>query len=145
MIEEGMRVSLEYTLTLDDGSMADTNVGGEPLTYEHGGGQILPALELALVGLAVDATKTVKLSPEEGYGPVQEAGFQPVPTDVVPEEARTVGTLLVAKDDSGEERPIRVHEVGEEEIIIDFNHPLAGQSLTFEIKVLSVESVEPGE
>lgn len=139
MIEDGSKVSIEYTLTLDDGSTADTNVGGEPLVYNQGQQEILPALEEALVGLAAGDTKKVMLTAEEGYGLVDPDGFQDVEPDIVPEDARTVGTMLVASDPEGNQQPIRVHEVADEKIVLDFNHPLAGEALTFDIKILEIE------
>ena len=139
MIEEGSTVSIEYTLTLDDGTTADTNVGDDPLVYSQGRQEILPALEEALVGLEIGDTKTVSLTAEEGYGVVDPEGFQEVTPDLVPDDARTVGTMLVASDGEGNEQPIRVHEVGEDKIVLDFNHPLAGQALTFDIKIVAIE------
>ena len=139
MIENGNSVSIEYTLKLDDGTTVDTNVGEDPLTYTQGENQILPKLEEALVGLAVGATKQVQLTAEEGYGPTDPAGFQEVELDVVPEDARTIGTMLMASAPDGQEQPIRVHEVKEETIVLDFNHPLSGEALNFDIKILAVQ------
>lgn len=139
MIEEGSKVSIEYTLTLDDGSTADTNVGGEPLVYNQGQQEILPALEEALAGLEAGDTKKVVLTAEEGYGLVDPDGFQDVEPDLVPEDARTVGTMLVASDPEGNQQAIRVHEVGDDKIVLDFNHPLAGEALTFDIKIVEIE------
>jgi FKBP-type peptidyl-prolyl cis-trans isomerase SlpA len=139
VIEEGSAVSIEYTLTLDDGETADTNVGGEALVYSQGQQEILPALEEALIGLEVGDTKKVVLTAEEGYGLVDPDGFQDVEPDLVPEDAQTVGTMLVASDPEGNQQPIRVHEVGEDKIVLDFNHPLAGQALNFDIKITGIE------
>jgi len=139
VIEEGSTVSIEYTLTLDDGETADTNLGGEALVYSQGQQEILPALEEALIGLEVGDTKKVVLTAEEGYGLVDPDGFQDVEPDLVPEDARTVGTMLVASDPEGNQQPIRVHEVGEDKIVLDFNHPLAGQALNFDIKIIGIE------
>jgi len=142
VVEEGKSISIEYTLTLDDGSTADTNVGGDPLVYVQGGGQILPALETALVGMTIDQTRQVKLNPEEGYGPVNPDAFQEVEAQVIPEDAREVGAQLVAQDPSGRQRPVRVHAVEGEKITLDLNHPLAGQSLTFDVKILAIEDAQ---
>ncbi len=138
MIEEGSRVSIEYTLTLDDGSVADSNVGGEALTYEQGTGQILPALERELLGLTTDDVRKVSLAATDGYGEVDPEAFQNVDPGLVPEEARKVGTTLVAQDNTGGQRPVRVAEVHDDRVVIDFNHPLAGQNLHFEIKIVAV-------
>jgi FKBP-type peptidyl-prolyl cis-trans isomerase 2 len=138
MIEKGRQVSIEYTLTLDDGSTADSNVGRSPLTYEHGSGQILPALERELEGLGVEDTKKVTLAPEEGYGTVDPEAFQTVPASKVPEEAREVGARLIARDQSGREHHIKVHEVQGDQVVLDLNHPLAGENLHFQVKVLGI-------
>ena len=139
VIENGNSVSIEYALKLDDGTTVDTNVGEEPLVYTQGESEILPHLEEALLGLEVGATKEVQLTAEQGYGVIDPVGYQEVELDVVPEDARTVGTMLVAQSPEGEEQPIRVHEVKEESIILDFNHPLAGEALNFDIKILAIQ------
>jgi len=139
MVENGKKVTIEYTLTLEDGTVAGTNVGEDPLVYEHGVGQILPALERELEGLEVEAQKQVHLSPEEGYGPVDPEAFRTVEPGMIPEEARQVGAFLTAHDDAGNQQDVRVHEIQDDRIVLDFNHPLAGEALSFDIKVLGIE------
>jgi FKBP-type peptidyl-prolyl cis-trans isomerase 2 len=139
MIENGKQVSIEYTLRLDDGSTADSNVGEEALTFEQGSHQILPALEVALAGLKVGESKQVILTAEDGYGQVNPEAFQSVPIENIPDDAREVGAMLLARDDTGNQRPVRVHEVGPESVIIDLNHPLAGHNLNFDVRVLGIE------
>ncbi|MBN1240243.1 MAG: peptidylprolyl isomerase [Gammaproteobacteria bacterium] len=136
MIEAGKTVGFEYTLKLDDGSVVQSNKGGEPLKYVHGENQILPALEQQLEGLDVDDEKNVKLSAEDAYGEIKEEAFQEVPTEQIPEDARRVGAQLSAQGYNG---AIRVHEVKDETVVLDFNHPLAGQDLMFDIRVVSIE------
>ena len=139
VIESGRTVSLEYTLTLDDGSTADSNVGGEPLVYRHGQQEILPALERALAGLKVNDTKTVDIAAADGYGLVNQELFREVPPEKIPPEARKPGTLLMSEDAQGHRRPVRVHQVEPERIVVDLNHPLAGQALHFRVKVLAIQ------
>jgi FKBP-type peptidyl-prolyl cis-trans isomerase SlyD len=139
VIAAGSQVSIEYTLTLDGGEVADTNVGGTPLKYEQGAGQILPALENELLGLGVGATKEVDLTAEEGYGPVNAELYDTVEASQIPEDARTVGAMLVAQAPNGQQRPVRVHEVKGEEIVLDLNHPLAGKALHFDVKVIAID------
>ncbi len=139
MIADGSTVTIEYTLMLDDGSTVDSNVGDEPLIYEQGRGDILPALEQALVGLQVDDVRRVTLPPEQGFGAVDPDAFDVVPLDAIPENARVVGAQLLAEDQEGGRRPVRVHEVRTQEIVIDLNHPLAGQTLHFEVRILAVQ------
>ena len=132
-------VSIEYTLKLDDGSVADSNVGGDPLVYTQGQSQILPALESALTGLKAEDSKMVTLSAEDGYGPVREEAFQEMPVDMLPESGRHVGAQLVGRGPSGEPVFARVVEINEGNAKVDLNHPLAGQQLHFDVKVISVE------
>lgn len=138
MVETGKQVSIEYTLTLEDGTKVDTNVGGEPLVFEQGAGQIVPGLEEELAGLEEGDSKKVTVGPEKAYGPVDPNAFQEVEAEKVPEDARKEGTVLLARDAQGNGRQVRVHEVKDESVVIDFNHPLAGQTLTFDVKVLDV-------
>jgi FKBP-type peptidyl-prolyl cis-trans isomerase SlyD len=138
-VKAGSRVSIEYTLTLEDGSTADSNVGGEPLVYTQGSQQILPALETAIEGMAVEESKKVELPPEQGYGAKDPEAFQEVETQQVPENAREEGAMLVARDSSGGQRPVRVSEVRGETTVIDLNHPLAGETLYFDVKILGID------
>lgn len=135
-VSEGKTVGFEYTLSLSDGTVVESNIGGEAFTYTQGQGQILPALEQALLGMAVDDTKQVNLSAADAYGEVNEEAFQEIPLDQLPDEARVVGTILGAE---GYDGPIRVHEVNDEFVILDFNNPLAGKALTFDIRIVSLD------
>jgi len=139
VIETGSAVEIEYTLKLEDGTTVDSNVGGTPLTFTQGSGEILPALEEALLGARVGDSKEIQLTAENAYGPVNPAAFQEVQLDKLPEEARVAGTMLMAGGPDGQQHPVRVHEVKEETAILDFNHPLAGQALTFDIKILAID------
>jgi FKBP-type peptidyl-prolyl cis-trans isomerase 2 len=137
-VSEGKHVSIEYTLSLPDATKVDSNVGGKPLTYTQGGQEILAALQAGLLGLKVGDAKQVTLSADEGYGPVDPKAFMEVDTERVPEGARTAGATLQAQDRQGRTYPIRVHELKEKTIVLDFNHPLAGKTLIFDVKILDV-------
>lgn len=138
VVQDGSTVGIEYTLKLDDGSTADTNVGGEPLVYVQGEQQILPALEEQLLGMKPDETREVTLTPDQGYGPVREEGFQTVPLEIIPEEARTVGARLIGQGPHGEPLHAMVKEINDETAVVDLNHPLAGEKLHFSIKVVTI-------
>jgi len=138
-VEAGRKVSIEYTLTLDDGKKADSNVGGEPLVFEQGAHQILPALEEALAGMKVSESRKVTLPPDKGYGAVMPQLIQEVDPKLIPEEARVAGAELAAEDEQGNRHFARVHEVREDKILVDMNHPLAGRTLHFDVKILSVD------
>ena len=139
VIESGRTVAIEYTLKLDDGTVADSNVGGEPLKYTQGEGQILPSLEKELEGMGEGDSRSVRLSAEDGYGDVNPEFFREVPEDSVPEDARKIGQVLYGEGPNGQPFQVRVHEVREEIIVLDLNHPLAGEALNFDVTVVSVE------
>lgn len=139
VVQDGSTVSIEYTLKLEDGSTADSNVGGDPLVYVHGEQQILPALETKLVGMKADESREVTLTPEEGYGPVQQEAFQTVPLEIIPDDARHAGARLVGQGPHGEPIHAKVTEINEDTAVVDLNHPLAGETLHFDIKVVDIE------
>ena len=139
VVEDGRNVSIEYTLKLADGTVVDTNVDGEPLVYTHGNQQLLPALEKELEGMAATDTRSVQISVADGYGEVDPGLFREVPQEQVPEEARQVGQVLYAETPNGQPFQVKVHEIREDAIVLDMNHPLAGEALTFDIRIVSVE------
>ena len=110
------------------------------MVYEQGKGQMLPALEKQLVGLKVNDSRKFDVSAENGFGPVDPAAFKTVPATQIPEEARVAGTVLVAEDANGERHQVRVHEVKGEEVVVDMNHPLAGKTLHFDVKILAIQA-----
>lgn len=136
VVAAGRKVTLEYTLTLPDGSVAQSTAGSKPFTYQQGSGQIVPGLEKALAGLKAGEQKKVTLAPEEAYGPVLAENRREVPIDRIPEEARHVGAELSAQGFPG---AIRVAEIRKDTAVLDFNHPLAGKTLTFDVRVVSVK------
>ena len=142
VIQEGSFVSIEYTLTDDSGNVIDTNVGKEPLTYIQGAGQIVKGLEQALNGLKVGDQKKVLVKPEDGYGALNEKAFQEIAREKIPIEAQKAGAMLMTKAPDGRGVPIRVHEVKEKTVVVDFNHPLAGKTLNFDVKIKDIKAAE---
>ncbi len=139
VVEAGSTVGIEYTLTLEDGTKVDSNVGGEALRFEQGSGQIIPGLDKDLIGMKVGEAKQVKVTPDEGYGQVNPAAFTEVPVSELPEDARVPGMMLVAQDDQGRTQRLRVHKIEGDKATLDFNHPLAGKTLIFDVKILEVQ------
>lgn len=138
-IQNGSTVKLEYTLTDGKGKLLDTNKGQEPLTYTHGEGQIIRGLEKALIGLHVGDQKQVVVPPEEAYGPIKPEAVVEVPKERIPPESRKVGAHLMARNQNGPPIPFLVKEVKEKTIVLDANHPLAGMTLTFDVKIVGVD------
>lgn len=139
MIKQGQTVSLEYTVFLQDGTKVDTNVGEDPLVFVFGAQQLFPALESAVQPLEIGENKQVLLQPEEAYGPVVADAFREVDVEMIPANYRYQGAVLGVQDPQGGLYPIRVHEISAEKAVLDFNHPLAGQALRFEVKVVQID------
>jgi FKBP-type peptidyl-prolyl cis-trans isomerase SlyD len=136
-IQGGSTVELEYTLTDGTGAVISSNRGQAPLRYVHGRHEIPPGLEQALVGLKAGDHKAVTVSPEDGFGPIDPQAIAEVPKESLPSDALVVGTALIAQGPEGERR-VRVKEVREKSVVLDLNHPLAGQTLHFDVQVLGV-------
>ena len=139
-VGDGLTVTLEYTLTLPDKSVADSNVGKEPFSYQHGAHVIVPGLEKALTGLKAGDRKRVVVPPDQGYGAYDDKQRMTVQKSKVPAEVE-VGSLL--QDQAG--RAVRVVEITQDSIILDTNHPLAGKELTFDVRIIKVERSTAGE
>jgi FKBP-type peptidyl-prolyl cis-trans isomerase SlyD len=139
MIRNGQKVSLEYTVFLEDGTQVDSNVGEDPLVFVLGSHQVFPALEQALLGLKIGDTKQITLKPEEAYGHVVNDAYREVPLETIPAVYRKEGAVLGLQDPSGGVYPIRVHQIKGEKVVLDFNHPLAGRSLRFDVKVIHAD------
>jgi len=139
IISEGKTVAITYTLRLDSGETVDSNVGQEPLVYTHGEEQLIFGLEQALIGKQAGDSLKVSVSPEDGYGAVSDDALLEVPIDHLPEEARETGAVLTAVGPEGQELQGVVTGIGETTATLDFNHPLAGEMLHFEVTIVSVE------
>ncbi|MCE3242196.1 MAG: Peptidyl-prolyl cis-trans isomerase (modular protein) [Deltaproteobacteria bacterium] len=141
-IREGSQVALEYTLSDEAGTVIESNKGKQPMSYIHGKSQIIPGLEKELSGMKVGEEKKIQIKPEDGYGPVNPDAFQEVPKDKLPPEALKVGTMLMAQGPQGKGIPVRVHEIKDTTVIMDFNHPMAGKTLSFDVKISEIKTPE---
>ncbi len=133
-------VKLHYTGKLDNGQVFDSSLQREPLEVKLGEGRLIPGFEKGLVAMKVNEKKTITIPKEEAYGEVQKELFQKIPNENLPPEIKPeVGMGLVSKNPDGSERQLRVAEVKDDFIIVDANHPLAGQDLTFELELLEIK------
>jgi len=147
-IEAGKVAAIWYTLTDEDGTVLDTNrKGGKPLPFLVGSGNIIVGLEEELLGKQKDDQLTVVVAPEKAYGEPDPERFQAVPKDSLPPEVpMEVGTQLTATaQEGGQAQIVRIHEITEDEVVVDFNHPLAGKPLTFEVTVVGVRDATEEE
>jgi FKBP-type peptidyl-prolyl cis-trans isomerase SlyD len=144
-IANGTVVELDYSLHLGDGKIVDQSEG-EPLSYIHGEGHIVPGLEQALEGLEIGAKKQVVVAPAEGYGEHDERGVQEVAREAFPQDFQPQeGMQLVAESPDGQPVQFVVKQVGLQTITVDFNHPLAGKTLHFDVTVRGVRQATDEE
>ena len=138
-ITSGKKVSMEYTLRLENGELVDNNIGREALTFEQGLHQIIPALETAMEGMKVGEIKHVIIKPEDGYGPVVNEAIIEVTRDRMPSSAWKIGAQVQAKGPGDQLLIGRVTEILIDKAVVNFNHPMAGKTLFFEVKVLTIQ------
>ena len=137
-------VSIEYTLKDDRGNILDTSVGQAPMEYLHGASNIIPGLEQAIEGLVAGEFKTVSVPPTLGYGEYSEKLIQRVPLDRFGENKVEIGMRFHAETNLGM-RVLVIRHVDDKEAVLDGNHELAGKTLHFDVKVVSVRAAELSE
>ncbi len=146
-VQKNMVVSLEYVLTLDDGEEIDRAESGEPLIYLQGHQNIIPGLEDALVGLRVGESKDVVVAPADGYGEYDPDNFESMPLDAFPSDLELEeGLGLELRDGkSGQIYQVTIAEILDDEVVLDFNHPLAGETLHFAVMVADLRQATAEE
>ena len=143
-VEKDVVVGINYRLTLDDGTEVDSTSGRGPMEYLHGHGNLIPGLEKALDGLELGSELEISFPPDEGYGKhepdkvvqvtKEQLGFEP-----------EVGAVVAAKLPDGREQHLLIAEIDGDQVTLDGNHPLAGQTLNFEVSVASLREATPDE
>jgi FKBP-type peptidyl-prolyl cis-trans isomerase SlyD len=137
-VQDGQVVSMDYTLHVD-GEMMDTSSGHEPLEFLQGAGNIIPGLEQELYGMAVGESKKVIVQPEDGYGVLDPEAFIDVPKDQFPADVPLEeGVEIQVTNQDGQAMSARIDSVSDDSVKLDFNHPLAGKELHFDVKVVGL-------
>lgn len=138
-VADGMVVTFDFTLTLDGGEVADSTEGQMPLRFIVGQGQLLPGLEDAMVGMNVGEERDITLNPEDAYGEWDEDALEEVALSELPGEMDLEeGMPLEVTDTEGDTYEASVYEIKQDSVILDYNHPLAGETLQFHVKVIDV-------
>lgn len=133
----GDSVSVHYTAKLQDGTVIDSTEGREPLAFTAGSDEVIPGVSNAVVGMAEGDSKTIQVPPEEAYGLRREGQEQQVPRNLLPEDVK-LGEPLWAK--AGEQQVmVWITEINDEFATLDLNHPLAGETLTFELELVTLQ------
>tara|TARA_A100001015_G_scaffold299039_1_gene382585 strand:+ start:512 stop:943 length:432 start_codon:yes stop_codon:yes gene_type:complete len=139
-VENGNMVSVHYTGTLKNGTEFDSSKDREPLGFQVGGGQVIAGFNDAIVGMVVGESKTFTIPAEQAYGPKNEEAVQQVPRTQFPNDYQPViGGQVTGQNEDGQTFAATVISDEGETITLDFNHPLAGQDLTFNVELVSVD------
>jgi len=138
-VKENDTVKVHYTGKLNNGQVFDSSLERTPIEVTLGQGQLIPGFEKELVNMEVNEKKTVNVPKEEAYGDIREDLFHEIKKAELPEDIKPeIGMTLVAKNPDGTENQLRITDVKEESIVIDANHVLAGQDLTFELELIEI-------
>ena len=145
-IEANKVVTMNFTLTDETGNVLDSTKSGGPFSYISGKGMVLPKLEEAVSGMIIGTKKQLKLEAKDGYGEYNDDAVQAVGKENFPEDfVLEAGMEYMASNPDGVQMPFIITNVEDETITIDFNHPLAGKNLNFDLELLDVREATPEE
>lgn len=140
VVSVGDKVRIQYTGTLDDGTMFDQSSPGKPLVFVAGVGQVIPGFDKAVIGMKLNEEKTLTIPAEEAYGPSNPNMIRNVPRENFAEGFQgEIGDEVTLTNQGGRKINGKIRGMSPDSVLIDFNHPLAGQNLTFDIKVVGIE------
>ena len=138
-VKPGRVVLLDYMVRVGTGRVVETSAGKAPIEYLHGAGQILPALEHALEGLREGEQAAFSVAAEDAYGERKDDNIISLPKTLFPSDVKLEkGVCLYARASGGQSYPITVQEVKEDMVLVDLNHPLAGERLFFEVNIRGI-------
>ena len=142
-VGEVTRVFLNFSVSLEDGSEVDTNFGGDPVDFVVGDGSLLPGFERRLFGMSAGQRQMFTVPPEDAFGQPNDNNVQYLPRDQFDEEIElNIGLVYSFADAGGGELPGMIISFDDEEVAVDFNHPLAGRTILFDVLVHRVEAAE---
>ena len=140
-VSEGTRVYLNFSLSLEDGSEIDTNFAGDPVDFVVGDGSLLPGFERLLFGMSAGQRQAFSVAPEDAFGMPNESNVQEVPREQFDDDVEVeIGLVFYFADASGGEVPGLIIAISEAAVTVDFNHPLAGRTILFDVMVHRVEA-----
>ena len=146
LVKDNLVVSMDYTLRLADGEIADSSASRGPLEFIQGQGRIVSGLERSLVGMAVGEEREIVVSPDEAYGEFDPDLFETLPRSVFPADMElSKGLGFRMRSQSGRLIIAYVDSVSDEEVVVNLNHPLAGETLHFDVKIASLREASDDE
>ncbi|MFU8804054.1 MAG: FKBP-type peptidyl-prolyl cis-trans isomerase [Bradymonadaceae bacterium] len=145
-VAEDKIVTFHYTLKNKDGEVLDTSSDGDPHLYLQGAGNIVPGLERQMEGKSVGDKFKAEVAPEDGYGLREGPGPQPIGRDSFPLDAEIEeGMVFLAETPDGQSMPLWVTDVKEDVVFVDTDHPLAGETLYFDVEIVGVRDAKKEE
>lgn len=138
-INHDTQVTLHFTLKLPSGEVVDSTAGKSPATFKVGDGSLLPGFEQSLFGLKAGDQRSFEIEAERGFGPGNPLNIQTVPRGQFNEMELEPGLLVIFQDAAGGELPGVVKTINETSVDVDFNHPLAGKTITFDVEIVDVQ------
>lgn len=136
-IKNGDKIKVDYKGTLEDGTVFDDSTNHGPLEFTAGGGQLIKGFDEAVIGMELGEEKTIKLPPSEAYGDHNPELIKKMPKKGIPPEAKE-GMIIGVGLANGAQIPAKIMTIGDDYVEIDFNPPLAGKTLNFKIKIVSI-------
>ena len=142
-VSEGTRVYLNFSISLEDGSEVDTNFGGEPVDFAIGDGSLLPGFERLIFGMSAGERQMFTVTPENAFGQPNDNNVQYLPRDQFEDDIELeIGLVFSFADASGDELPGMIIAFDDDEVTVDFNHPLSGRTILFDVLIHRVEPAE---
>lgn len=139
-IGQNSTVTLHFALKFDNGDVVDSNFEKDPATFTIGDGSLLPGFERVLFGLKDGDKRIFEILPEQGFGTSNEQNLQVMPRNQFDSMDLDYGVLVIFKDAAGGEMPGVVKEFDDKQVTVDFNHPLAGKVITFDVEIIAVQN-----
>ncbi|HET9529800.1 MAG TPA: peptidylprolyl isomerase [Blastocatellia bacterium] len=145
-VQSGDTISVHYTLTLDDGMVVDSSEGSDPFSFTVGSGQIIPGFDEGVKGMEVGETREIAVDPDQAYGPYREEMVLVLPRSAFPPDANpAVGLGIEVQSPTGESHLFRIIEIDGDRVTLDGNHLLAGETLHFKVRLVSIDNNQPQE
>jgi FKBP-type peptidyl-prolyl cis-trans isomerase SlpA len=142
-IGHGCEVTMHFTLTLEDGTVADASIDGEPMVFNIGDGTLIEGLEMVLYGLKVGEKQSLSIEPRDTFGFPDEDSIHTLPRSDFSDELKIEeGMIIGFSTPSGDEIPGAIMEIKDDEVKVDFNHPLAGHEVVFSVEIVDIK---PGQ
>ena len=136
-------VTMHFTLALEDGTIADATIDGEPMTFTIGDGTLIQGLEMVLYGLKLGDKQSLSIDPRDTFGFPEDENIHTLAKTEIPDALKIEeGMIIGFSTPSGDEIPGAIMEIKDDEVKVDFNHPLAGHEVVFSVEIVNIKSVQ---